>query len=230
MNKVLSLSPREKRMALLTALVLALVVAFTVGMRAMKRIRELDESIAVTQERLLAGLELQSRLEEVDKVYAEVAARHATRMSTAEILDSLRNEIIRLSLVNEVPEGAESASYTGARLVEFPTWPEGELDDRGGGYMEYRLRLRTKPTSIGNVARFLQRLEASSQLLRVDSLEVSRPNPEVTSVTASFTVTRPVIVAAGESVEESAENVGTVGEQTPSDAASAPESHEEAVP
>jgi hypothetical protein len=187
------LSQRERRLALLTIIILLGVVGYTVVTIARNRLHELDQDIEQAENELYQ-LNLQAkRLSEVDKAYTAVTEQHSSEWTQAEIHDRLRTELLRLALVNMPPPGSLPSAFSGEHLVEIPSWPAGSLDDRGEGYREYHIRITTKPTSIKNIALFLQRIHESPQILRVERLELVRPSPEAADVVLTMTVTRTII-------------------------------------
>ena len=209
------ISERERRLAVVTLCVLLAATAYVAFLRAAGNLRELDDAVEQL-ERALVGFEAQAaRLDHVEREYAKVTEQHSSEWTQAEIHDRLRDEIDRLGLETVPPPGVPLTAASGARLVEIPRFPAGMLDDRGEGYREYRLRLSTAPTTIENLGLFLERLEKSEQLLRVDRLTITRPNPEAAAVLAEMTVTRTIIgeasalpVREGESAANLALNPG----------------------
>lgn len=187
------LSRRERRLAAAAVLAIAGVLAYGTASRLLGRLRELDDTIDRLEAELYQYTVQAARLEEVDRAYAAVAEQHSSEWTQAEIHDRLRTELLRLSLLTLPPPGALPAAFSGEHLVEIPLWPAGALDDRGEGYREYHIRIVTKPTSIANIAVFLQRLHESGQILRVDRMELVRPNPDAADVAVTMTVTRTII-------------------------------------
>lgn len=195
-----SMSKRERTLALLTAAVIVALSGWFVAHRALGNLAQLDAEIESLETDLVNLTSQAARLEPVDQVYSEVVEAHSSEWTQAEIYAMLRAEIVRLSLVDPPPEGALPETYRGAKLIDIPTFPQGVLDDPGGGYREYHMRVRTNPTEIKNVAQFLQRLQESPQLLRVDRVEITRPNPAMRVVQADLTITRALVaeVEAGD--------------------------------
>lgn len=216
-NLLTRLSRRERRLALFTMVIVIGVVGYTVATLAINRLRELDQDIEQAENELYQ-LNLQARrLNEVDRAYTAVTEQHSSEWTQAEIHDRLRTELLRLALVNMPPPGSLPSAFSGEHLVEIPSWPAGSLDDRGEGYREYHIRITTKPTSIKNIALFLQRIHESPQILRVDRLELARPSPETADVVLTMTVTRTIIgdapqksvaVSSTEPMENLARNAG----------------------
>jgi Tfp pilus assembly protein PilN len=186
------LSPRERRLALVTGLAVLAIVLYVGITRSLAGIRELDDTIETLETDLWQLTQQAARLDEVEALHSEVAEAHSSEWTQAQIHDGLREEILRLSLVN-VPAAGDTTALSGPRLVDIPQFPAGTLNDRGDGYREYHLRLRTRPTTIPNVSRFLQRLHQSNQVLHIDQLEINRPDPNATEVTADIVVTRTII-------------------------------------
>lgn len=195
-----SMSKRERNLALITAGVVVALLGWFIVSRAIGAVTRLDAEIESLETDLVNLTSQAARLEPVDQVYSEVVEAHSSEWTQAEIYAMLRAEIVRLSLVEPPPEGALPETYRGAKLIDIPTFPQGVLDDPGGGYREYHMRVRTNPTDVKNVALFLQRLQESPQLLRVDRVEITRPNPAMRVVQADLTITRALVaeVEAGD--------------------------------
>lgn len=204
MNNILGkLSQRERRLFGFTLLAAVAVIIYLLSMGALGRIEEMDSLIGSMENELrLYSIEA-AKLGPVAEAYKKVATQHSSEWTQAEIHDRLRTEIYRLSMVNVPSEGTLPSSLSGQRLVEIPSFPSGSLDERGEGYREYQLRIRTNPTTIENLAVFMQRLQQSDQLLRVERIDLNRFDPEKSEVVADITVTRTVLGASASDVEES---------------------------
>ncbi|MDZ4860309.1 MAG: hypothetical protein SGI88_15130 [Candidatus Hydrogenedentes bacterium] len=205
-NAIAKLSPSERRLAFIVLFLLAVGLAFVVTLRCLDALASLDASIE-SQEQLLLQYTNQAALAEpVERAFQSMASQHSSQWTQQEIHDRLRFEITRLSLRQIPQEGAPlpTASNPGDSLVEIRAMPAGALDDSGDGYRSYQINFRTEPTSILNIAEFLQRLQQSAQALRVDFLELVR-QPLTAAVSAEFHVTRTVIDdATGEASSASA--------------------------
>ena len=70
--------------------------------------------------------------------------------------------------------------------------PGGTLEDSNEGYRRYTINFHTEPARAQNLAQFLERLQQSDQVLRVDSLDITR-QAATSVVTAMVKVTRTVI-------------------------------------
>ncbi len=216
------MSPRERRLAAITTVIVGIMLAYIGVSRTVGHIKNLDTTIALRQGELRADTVRAATYDRVVQTFSAVAEEHSSQLDEAKIRDRLLAEILRLSMAKIPPASSAATSYTGPKLVNIPSFPEGELEDLGDGYREYRIQLRTDPTRIDNIATFLQRIEESEQLLRVDSLELRRPNPEETSVTANILVTRTLIDYSGIGDEEqapetapSSENAGEAASEAP---------------
>jgi hypothetical protein len=193
------MSPRERRLAMATAAVVVAVLAFTLISQATERLASLDQRIADLQQRLVQNTYQAEMLEAVRAEYAAVATRHSSEWTEAEVHSILLNEILRLAMRTPPPENSPEASLRGPWLIQIPTIPPGQLDEQGASFREYQIKLTTRPTSVRAVALFLSRLQESPHMLRIDRLEIERLNWQTDQVTASMTITRPIIgVDAGE--------------------------------
>jgi len=186
-------SPREQRLAALTAILVGISFGYLGFTQAMDRIGTMDATIDSLEENLVYYTEQMELLDEVDRAYEVVAAEHSSEWTQEEIHDRLRREIARLSLQNMPPPGEKvSLSGGGRRLVDIREMPQGSLSVSEAGYREYQITIRTQPTSIENITKFLERLHRSPQALRIATLELTRP-PNNRSVTARINVIRTVI-------------------------------------
>lgn len=193
-NRFAQLSASEKRLSAIVALLLAAAVVLVVVVRCLDVLEQLDETIASQQLVLMDAAQYASLAEPVDEAYAAMAEQHSSEWTQEQIHDRLRVEIARLSLRNIPGDGTAipAVNKPGDLLVDIRSWPVGALDDSGEGYRTYQMNFRTEPTSIQNIALFLERLQQSQQALRVDGLELIR-QPLSTAVTGTFRVTRTVI-------------------------------------
>ena len=188
------LSPSEKRLSIIVAVLFVVAIVMLIGFRCLDALQSLDETIA-SQELLLLDYSRYSTLAgPVDEAYNAIAKQHSSEWTQEQIHDRLRIEIARLSLRQVPPEGIAlpATRNAGDLLVDIRAWPMGALDDSGEGYRTYQINFRTEPTSIQNIATFLERLQQSPQALRVEGLELTR-QPLTTEVTAAFRVARTVI-------------------------------------
>lgn len=190
-----NMSRREKRLALITGVMLIVGIAFVGAYRARAYLVELDSRIAQLEQEI-RNLTLQdNQKDSVESAYRTMAADHSSRWSKEEIHDRLRREIYRLAL--KVPPSADSGSSVANLtredyMVRIPMLREGTLIEDGKGFREYQIRFRIPATRIGNLLRFVGRLQASPQVLRIDSLEFARA-PASTVVSVSLEVTRTVM-------------------------------------
>lgn len=188
------MSQSERRLAFVVAGLLFVALVFVIILRCMDTLETMDATIESQQEALLKFTQQAALVEPVERAFSAMAAQHSSHWTQEEIHDRLRVEITRLSLRQVPPENAPlpAAANRGETLVEIRSMPVGALEDSGEGYRSYQISFRTEPTSIQNIATFLQRLQQSTQALRVDSLELTR-QPTSTEVSATFRVTRTVI-------------------------------------
>jgi hypothetical protein len=218
------MSQREKRLAFITLAMVGLVVGFTAVRQATAQLEALNEQIesrvtALENDRLKASL-----AREVDARYRKRAGRYAEVARSADIRTEMQNELLRLSLYRMPPADEPNPSLEGTKIVSFPTIPEGDLEELGEGYMEYSIRLlRINNVRIANLAQFLQRIEDSPKLLRVDKLEIDRANPETSTVNARLRVTRTLLEqlpsvaedAPGEAADRAPEEAEAAGSEVP---------------
>lgn len=194
-----NLSASERRLAVVTAVLLAAFAVFLVVNRCLDALETLDATIESQELALVQFTEQAALAAPVERAFQAMATQHSSKWTQQEIHDRLAFEIRRLTLRQVPPEGAPlPPARPGDSLVEIRAMPAGALDDSGNGYRSYQINFRTEPTSIQNIATFLQRLQQSTQALRVDFLELTR-QPLSTDITAEFHVTRTVIDDAGAS-------------------------------
>ena len=194
LNRFAQLSASEKRLSIVVAVLLCAAVIMLIGLRCLDALSSLDDTIASQELALMEYSRYAALAEPVDEAYAAMAKQHSSAWTQEQIHDRLRVEIARLSLRQIPQEGTAipAVSKPGDLLVDIRSWPVGALDDSGEGFRSYQVNFRTEPTSIQNIAMFLERLQQSPQALRVDLLELTR-QPLSTAVTAAFRVTRTVI-------------------------------------
>lgn len=189
------LTRRERILAGLTA---ALLVAFGGGVvvyAALTSLDELDTDISRLEQDLI-NLQIQAAQGQgIEAAYREVVDEHSTHLTEQEIHDNLRREIYRLALKQppakdseQTVENLKQSDY----LVWIPELREGTMRAQGEGFREYQIRIRIPMTNILALRVFLTRLQRSSQLLRIDSLEFSRP-PNAMALSVSMEVTRTVL-------------------------------------
>lgn len=181
---------RERRLAFVTALVIAGALVYTVFNRTMESLELLDQRVADLELQLeLAQIRMVQR-NAVEQAFADIAAEHSSAWSEQEIRDRLKEEIYTLSKATMSPVGMSTAA--GGTLVDIPMLAGGVLNEGGEGYRIFETTFQVRPTGIGNLVRFLQRVQESPQVLRVESLELQR-NPANAEVEAVITVSRTVI-------------------------------------
>lgn len=198
MDRLNKLSKSEKRLALMVVALLGAAVAMVATVRCWDVLDTLDATIESQQLALIEATKDAALAGPVEAAFETMAKQHSSQWTQEQIHDRLRVEIARLSLRDVPQEGTPIPAVTqpGALLVDIRSWPLGALDESGEGYRTYQINFRTEPTSIQNIAVFLERLQQSPQALRVDGLELTR-QPLSTEVTAAFRVTRTVIGSAG---------------------------------
>lgn len=190
-NLLNSLNPRERRLLLITILLLVTVVGSVIVYKGYDYIRVLNRQIANTEQEILNLYEQTLQSESVDAAFQQVVSEHSTEMSKEEIHDSLRREIYRLALKNpNIPESEQKGAEKD--LVVIPMLREGVLREEGEGYREYQIRFRVPKCTLSTALEFLRRLEQSNQLLRIDSFEMSRSHSS-SNISLTIEVTRTVL-------------------------------------
>ncbi len=189
------ISPRERRLALLTGGVILFFAVFTMAGSARENLRMLDNTIYQMQDTIVSYTDQMARKGMVEELYAKVAAQHSSAWSEAEIHDRLRQEIYRLA--RREPQQLDERGIPlnepnqSGNLVEIPSLGKGEMTRGGEGYRQYMINLRIPDTDIASLVDFLERLQQSPQALRIDSLEINRM-PESSRVAASINITRTI--------------------------------------
>ncbi len=192
------LAEREKRLAMLTGIVVAITAVFVAYQSAAARLGELDVSIGRLEDALTSYTMQMAHREMVEARYAAVAAQHSSAWTEAEIHDRLRQEIYRLA--RNVPQALDengipvNVPNENGNLVEIPSLGKGSMAEGGKGYREYMINLRIPPCPLDNIVNFLERLQSSPQTLRIDGLELNR-SPDGDLLAASIDICR--IVADG---------------------------------
>ena len=191
MNSPLTnLSSRERRLATLTMILIVSAAFVLVGMRAYNHLDSLNGEIAQLEQELLNLARQNAQHDIVEVAYREVVASHSSEMTKEEIHDNLRREIFKLANITFV--GKKTGKLRTQELVQIPTLREGNLKDEGEGYREYQIQFRIPSTSVRNLMKFFERVETSSQILRIDGLDLAR-SPKDTEVHAHMTITRTVL-------------------------------------
>ncbi|MCP4646099.1 MAG: type II secretion system protein M [bacterium] len=185
------MSSRERRLAVLTALVLVAGVGALVLKGALARLDTLDATIESFEQELVYLSQLAEQSAPVNEVFANVAAEHSSEWTQEEIHDRLRREITRLQ-ARDVPPRGQTVAAGAPMLVNIRSMPGGTLVDSGGGYRQYHVQFRTEPTPIRDLVTFMARLQQSQQALRLEKVDLTR-QPESPLVTATIGVTRTVI-------------------------------------
>lgn len=188
-NPLAKMSAREKRLFAATFGVLFAGALFLGGRAAVSNLRSLDDSI----DRLELEIEnLQQQYVQrgaIDEAYDAVVTEHSSQLTAAEIHDYLRREIFSLAEV-KFPATKEKPAQT-MQLVRIPALDEGQLK-QGAGHREYQIRIDIPSARLDFLLLFIERIERSEQLLRVDRLEIGRM-PGGQTVHASMDITRTVL-------------------------------------
>lgn len=188
-------SPRERTLAILTGCILVVGASFGVAYRAMGALADLESRIGQLEQELTNLTDQDAQSEIVDAAFQEVASEHSSEWTEHEIHDRLRKEIYRLALRNPPEPGSEGLKRPLRKqdyMIQIPRLREGILNEEGDGYREYQIRIRIPGTGIDNILKFVERLQLSRQLLRIDALDLGR-TPQGTAVSATLEVTRTVV-------------------------------------
>ncbi len=186
------LSQRERRLALVTGLLVIAFLAFFAVAMALDQVDTLDVTAASLESELVHLTQLSRQADKVERAFNIIAEQHSSEWTQEEIHDRLRREITRLAAKNAPPPG-HTVEPGSPALVGIPALPSGALDARGEGYRQYHSKFKTGPASIQDIVVFLARLQESPQALRLDEVELFRRSPELAQVVATVGVTRTVI-------------------------------------
>lgn len=188
-NPLERMNPRERLLLAVTASVIALGALLLVGRTAMATVRELNDSIG-QRELEIENLSRQyAQADAVNEAYARVVKVHSSELTMAEIHDALRREIFELTQIDVAAKGDQPARRV--QFIRIPTLQEGTLTE-GDGHRQYQIRFQIPSASLEALLIFLERIEQSDQLLRVDTIEIGRP-PQRESVSAVLQITRVVL-------------------------------------
>lgn len=183
-------NPRERRLFAVTAAVVVVSGATLGGRAALQRLRDLDDRI-LQREVELENLQTQYvQRGVVEQRYEQIVTEHSSALTVEEIHDNLRREIYDLTRI-QLPATKDKPSRP-MTLVRIPTLREGRLTDEGEGYREYQVRFQIRPASPDLIFAFVQRIENSDQLLRIDEFEMGRP-ASGKQAGATFVITRTVL-------------------------------------
>lgn len=189
MSSLANMNPRERRLLGATIAVLAIAAVFLGARGALANLRGLDGRIDELEFELENLEQQQVQRSAVDVAYQAVVTEHSSRLTVAEIHDHLRREIYNLAQV-DLPAAEDQPAST-MQLVSIPTLEMGELKE-GDGHREYRIQFDIPVARLDLLISFLQRVESSDQLLRIDRLDIGR-TPGSQSVNASLEITRTVL-------------------------------------
>jgi hypothetical protein len=193
------LSARERGLAGLVALALAVAVCFTVVKSATSHLNLLERQITTKQGLIVKYNHQIARRQNIDTQYARIAAQHSSGWTEAEVMDRLRQEIYRLA--KKVPPALNedgipfSTATPHGDLVKIPELRQGSVTDSGEGYFEYRMSLRIPRANIMRVVEFIERLQSSPQSLRIEGLAISR-EPLSTNVRCDIDIARVLAVGS----------------------------------
>ena len=188
-NRLADMNPRERRLLGATIAVLLLAASVLGARGALANLRSLNGKIDQLEFELVNLEQQHIQRSTVDAAYRAVVTEHSSRLTVAEIHDNLRREIYDLAQV-DIPATADKPATT-MQLVSIPALEMGELKE-GDGHREYRIQFDIPVARLDLLIGFLQRIESSDQLLRIDRLDVGR-TPGGQSVNAALQITRTVL-------------------------------------
>ncbi len=188
-NPLERLNPRERTLLFATVAVLALGALFFAGRTVIAAVRGLDDRIADRELEVEQLTQQNAQASAVNAAYASVVKVHSSAFTVAEIHDNLRREVMRLAQV-EFPATAEKPART-MYLVRIPALEEGQIT-QGEGHRDYQIRFQIPVARLEFLLAFLERIEASEQLLRIDNIEIARA-PDAAGVQATVEITRTVL-------------------------------------
>lgn len=186
----LNLSSRERRLALLTGGVVAFGLVFMIVLRGVGLLNSLDARVALLEQELVNLTQQEAQKKAVDEAFRQVVAEFSSNMSKEEIHDHLRREIYRHTQA-KLP-GKEGEPPVDVTLARIPILREGSFREEADGYREYQIQFRVPSALLPFLMAFVQRLETSPQMLRIDSFDLGRA-PAGTAVHATFEITRTVL-------------------------------------
>lgn len=184
------LTAREKRLAVFVVIVLVGAGSVLLVRQAYNHVAGLDSKMVQLEQELINLTQQSAQRSAIEAAYRAVVATHSTEMTQAEIHDNLRREIF--SLAKRTVKGQKGQPDRQVDLVKIPTLRQGTLREEGEGYREYQVQVRILSTTLPDLLLFLQRIETSSQILRIDGLDLGR-SPESTQVQATLVITRTVL-------------------------------------
>lgn len=196
-----SLSERERKLVLLTSGLSLVFMCAWIVVQAVTTFSDLNSDV-VRLEKELENLTHQQALGAgVQSAFKQVEAAHSSDWTEQQISDRLRREIYRLALKKpyspDQSVATASASSDSAYMVRIPVLRAGTLTEFEDGYREYQVPIQIPKTKLRDLLVFIERLQKSPQMLRVDSLQISRP-PKGTIIKVSMDVTRTVVNTSAE--------------------------------
>lgn len=194
-----SLSERERRLAVITCSLTAVLMCAWLGMRAVTTLSDLNSDIARLEQELENLTNQQALGASVQSAFEQVEEAHSSDWSEEEISDRLRREIYRLALRRPYPPGQSvptRSSATPQYMIRIPVMREGALSEFEDGYREYQVPIQIPRTTLSELLIFIERIQKSPQMLRVDSLQLARP-PQGQNIKVSMEVTRTVVNTTG---------------------------------
>lgn len=196
-----SLNPRERGLSIAVVALLVGGGLLFAGVSAKRNLDSLNSEIAQLEQELINLTQQNAQRSTIEAAYRMVVAEHSSEMTQEEIHDNLRREIFRLARV--MLPGKDGAPARPLDLVKIQTLREGQLKDVGEGVREYQIQFRVPSAQFYNVMHFMERIETSGQILRIDAIDIARA-PDGIRVQTNFVITRTVLHSPSGRLEENA--------------------------
>jgi hypothetical protein len=205
MNRFLArLSERERRLFGATLGLVLAGMAFVLIRGALINLSDLDDRIGSLELELQNLREQYVQRDAVEEAYRAVVSQYSSGDSIEQIHDHLRREIYALTEVQLMPTENDPAPKM--LLVHIPRLDEGQLS-QGEGHSEYRVRVNIPQAELYFLLMFIERIENSQQMLRIDNLQIARI-PGGQTVHASMEISRTVLDNPGPATLRAARSGG----------------------
>lgn len=194
------MNPRERRLALTVLALVPLFALLLAARSAVGYVQRLDSTIGRLQSEIVDYNLKISKQDQVEKQYKDIAAQHSSAWSEAEILDRLKAELFRLAQklppeLDEYGVPVTTIDQAFGQLVSDPAVTPGALRETGEGYKEFAVSLRLERDDLRDIIDYLERLQNSPQMLRIDRLDLSRIHTEPVAE-GEIDITRTVVTGS----------------------------------
>ena len=194
------LSERERRLAGAALMLVPLFVFLSLGKAAYSHVQRLDERIEQLSQTIIEYNQNIAQTKSVNDQFKTIAAQHSSSWTEAQIQDRLKMELLRLAEKLPPPlkeDGTPAATQNIAfgKLVQTPQLSKGELRDSGEGYKEYHLSVNVPSTEFYDLISYMERLQDSPQMLRIQSMLISRTATE-TKAKLDLDIVRTVVIGS----------------------------------